>query len=73
MKISDGRDQADAERHVDPVGEALAHGGAQDLDDPEPHGDLGHLVQQHAPGLDGLGSRCLVHDADHREALLSPR
>ena len=58
-----GRDQTDTQSHVDPVGEALTHGGAQDLDDPEPHRDFGHLAQQHAPGLDGLGTRCLVHDA----------
>jgi len=45
------------------IGKALTHGCAQDLDDPEPHRDFGHLAQQRAPGLDGLGTRCLVHDA----------
>ena len=37
--------QAEAEGLVDVVGEALADRGAQDLDQPEPDGDLRHLVQ----------------------------
>jgi hypothetical protein len=40
-----GVGQSEAEGDVDVVGEALADRGAQDLDDPEVDGDLGHLVQ----------------------------
>ena len=56
-----GGNQTDTQRHVDPVSEALAHGGAQDLDDPEPHRHLGHLAQHYAARTDGLSSRCLGH------------
>ena len=61
-----GRVQTDTQSHVDPVGEALTHGRAQDLDDPEPHRDLGHLAQPDGPcvgSVDGPRSRCLSHIA----------
>ena len=61
-----GVHQPDAEVDADPVGEALADGGAQDLDDPEPDGDLGHLVEQRSGGQGRvrLGRHgCRSHDS----------
>ena len=55
-----GVHEADAEGHVDPVGEALADGGAEDLDHPEPDGDLGDLVE-HLPCSDAGRSGLLGH------------